>query len=137
MDVELIKGQLHRGSSESAGYDLFAANTDIIVIEPRSQAMIPTGVFTQMRPGVVGIIKDRSGLARDEGITVFGGVIDSDYRKEWGVVLYNSSLVPFYVAGGDRIAQVVFVESLHDIKFSGNSVTTGPDRTSGFGSTGK
>ena len=69
-------------------------------------------------------IAPRSGLAAKSGIDVYAGVIDSSYRGEWRVILYNSSTIPFHFNVGDRIAQAIpertttehfeFVESLDE-----------------------
>lgn len=58
--------------------------------------------------GYGGFIWDRSGLAVREGLTVLGGVIDSNYRGEIGVVLLNTGEQDYYVQPGDRIAQIAF-----------------------------
>ena len=81
-------------------------------------------------------MRTRSGLNKNHGIVCPLGTIDSDYRGEIGVVLYNLSREPYEINPGDRIAQLVIspciranweeVESLN---------ATG--RTGGFGSTGK
>ena len=86
---------------------------------PRDRVKIPTGLSLQIPEGYEGQIRPRSGLAVKKGITVFPGTIDSDYRGEVCVILFNlssifinslSSCWPeiFEVKKGDRIAQIVF-----------------------------
>lgn len=92
----------------SSGVDL-AANEDITLFSA-SVGVISTGVFAIIPYCVEGQIRSRSGLA-SKGIFVANspGTLDSDYRGEVKVILYNSSSVPFLIKKGDRIAQLVIV----------------------------
>lgn len=67
--------------------------------------MISTGIIVQIPDGYYGRIAPRSGLALKNGIDVFAGVIDSDYRGELKVILYNSDKENKYeYKKGDKIA---------------------------------
>lgn len=96
-----------RKTEDDAGWDLYAAED--AVIDPLHRRTVGLGIRTEFTPGWVGFLKGRSGLARDIGIDVFGGVIDSGYRGEWAAILFNSGHQTFKVARGDKICQVVFL----------------------------
>lgn len=95
----------------SAGADLFACIDKSVEIKPHTSAMIGTGVSLAIPETLVGLVFARSGLACKKGIAPRNkvGVIDSDYRGEIIVALYNQSEKSFTVNSGDRIAQIVFM----------------------------
>ncbi len=130
-----------RYSSESAaGADLKAAED--VIIPAGEHRLVKTGIKIVMPTGWVGLVHPRSGLALKHGITVLNtpGTIDSDYRGEIGVILYNTSERDFAVVVGDRIAQIVFQEYAEAaFMFSGVDVPNDEDTErgeGGFGSTG-
>jgi dUTP pyrophosphatase len=96
-------------TSGSAGLDLSAAVPSELVLAPGARALVPTGFAIAIPPGFEGQVRPRSGLALKHGITCLNspGTIDSDYRGEVGVILFNSSTEPFAIRRGDRIAQLV------------------------------
>ena len=94
-----------RGSKEAAGLDLYCSER--VRIQPGMTAIVKTGVKCQFNRGWAAMIWDRSGLGA-RGVHRFAGLIDSDYRGEWGVVLHNSKKEIVIFNEGDRIAQVVF-----------------------------
>lgn len=128
-----------RGTLGSAGYDLVACLDEEVMIEPGETVKIPTGFATSFRKDYVALVYSRSGLATKQGLVVAQGtaVIDSDYRGEWFIPLYNQSKEPQMVRGGDRIAQLLVqpvcrikaieVDELNQTRRGGG----------GFGSTGK
>jgi dUTP pyrophosphatase len=127
-------------SENAAGADLKAAEE--IVIPAGEHRLVKTGIKLVMPPGYVGLVHPRSGLALKHGITVLNtpGTIDSDYRGEIGVILYNTSKMDFYVGFGDRIAQLVF-QRYEEAKFYWGGVDVPKDADTergdgGFGSTG-
>ena len=81
-----------RGSEYAAGSDLYSAENDLY-IEDRQTVMIGTGIAMEIPEGYVGLVYARSGLACKEGLAPANkvGVIDSDYRGEIKVALYNQS----------------------------------------------
>lgn len=97
-----------KGSPEAAGYDLYSVQQ--VTLFPGERQAIDIGIKTQIPKGFYGRIADRSGLAYKNGLTVLAGVIDSDYRGEWKVILLNTGEEPFTVAIGSRIAQVVLTK---------------------------
>lgn len=124
-----------KGSEFAAGYDLYASEAG--TIKPRERRLIKTGIVLEIPEGYYGRIAPRSGLAFKSGIDVMAGVIDSDYRGEIGVILYNSdSLNDFIFGVGDKIAQIIF-EKYHDFDIIESKELNDTDRGSGgFGSTG-
>ena len=94
----------------SAGMDLRAFIEHPIVLRSLNRAIIPTGLYIELREGYEAQVRPRSGLAIKNGITVLNspGTLDADYRGEIGVILINLSNEPFFINSGDRIAQLVF-----------------------------
>ena len=89
-----------------AGCDLYAAET--ITILPRSCEGVDLQFSTAIPQGYYGKIESRSGLAKNNLITAVGGVIDSNFRGDWQVCLFNHGKLPYTVKPGDKIAQVIF-----------------------------
>ena len=98
------------GSEFSAGADLYACEGEEIVIKAGETRLIHTGIAMEIPCGYVGLVYARSGLASKRGLAPANkvGVIDSDYRGEIMVALYNQSGATQTVADGERIAQIVF-----------------------------
>ena len=109
-------------------------------IQPGERMLIPTGVTLVLSEGLVGLIHPRSGLALKHGITVLNspGTIDSGYRGEISVLLYNSSKEPFKITTYDRIAQLVIQPYVNGTFILLNTPTGAPTSRGegGFGSTG-
>lgn len=93
----------------AAGADLYSCMEETIEIAPGATAFVPTGIAMQIPDGYVGLIYARSGLACKQGLAPANkvGVIDSDYRGEIMVALYNHSAEKKTIADGERIAQMV------------------------------
>lgn len=125
-----------------SGFDIRANITKTIEIEPGHRALIPTGLYFEIPLGYELQVRSRSGLALKNGVMVLNspGTVDSGYRGEVGVILYNSDKsTPFYVHKGDRIAQGVIsaVQTMGKTKFIKTNTLSSSDRgTGGFGSTG-
>ncbi len=128
-------------TSGSAAVDMRAALPEDapVTIEPGERAMIPTGMAISLEnANVVAVLAARSGLAVKSGINLANGigVIDSDYRGEICVGLYNSSKVPFTVHRNDRIAQLMFLPVYTANLIAVDSLDETERGTGGFGSTG-
>lgn len=84
--------------------------TPMLMLEPGSRALIPTGLKIGLPVGYECQVRPRSGLALKEGITVLNtpGTVDADYRGEIGVILINHNNIPVYIEHNERIAQLVF-----------------------------
>jgi dUTP pyrophosphatase len=127
------------GTAEAAGADLYACLENPVVIAPGESAFIPTGLSMELPKGYAGLIYARSGLACKKGLAPANkvGVIDSDYRGEFIVVLHNHGNESRQVAHGERIAQLV-ITPVFTPGFTEVAELTDTIRSSGgFGSTGK
>lgn len=124
-----------RGSTEAAGYDLYAQKE--ISVPPGKVAHIQSGVSMAIPRGFYGKIESRSGFAR-QGIVAVGGVIDSDYRGPIGILLLNTTSREFLIQAGDRCAQIIFHRhAIADFDTSYDVAGSRTERGSGaFGSTG-
>ncbi len=123
----------------SSGMDLMAFIEKPIKISPNTSALIPTGISIAMPNDVEIQIRPRSGLAAKNKISVLNtpGTIDSDYRGELKIILFNHSSEEFIVKNNDRIAQMILMPIL---KVDFEEVDDLPDTfrgSGGFGSTGK
>ena len=113
MKIEIINKSGHPlpeyATPLSAGMDLRANLSELVVLAPMQRALIPTGLFIALPAGYEAQVRPRSGLAIKKGVTVLNspGTIDADYRGEVCVILVNLSNEPFTVADGERIAQMV------------------------------
>ena len=121
----------HRGD---AGYDLYASEDTVIV--GRQRTTIKTGVSFDMSDGMAGLIWPRSGLSVKKGLDVLAGVVDSGYRGEVMVCLYNTSDEDVEINRGDRIAQIIFQEVPLVSLIPSEELETSQRGSNGFGSTG-
>jgi dUTP pyrophosphatase len=138
MKIKLIdkNSKIHtRGTDHAAGYDLYSLHD--YYVYPHEKTMVKTGVIMEIPSGYYGRIEPRSGLALRHGIDVLAGIIDSDYRGELGVILYNTHKdQTFTIKSGDRIAQIIF-EKYYKFDFEIVDQLEETIRGSGgFGSTG-
>ena len=126
-------------TDEAAGVDLSASIETSITILPWEREVVPCGISIAMPKGLEAQVRPRSGLAFKHGITILNtpGTIDSDYRGEIKVILINLSKDKFTINPKDRIAQMVFTNTIQ-VKFK---EVENLDQTKrgdgGFGSTGK
>lgn len=127
------------GSSSAAGADLYACLGSSVRIKPSETAMIPTGLALEIPDGYVGLIYARSGLACREGLAPANkvGVIDSDYRGEIVVALFNHSSEERTVEDGQRVAQLVITPYVTADFILSDELENTERGSGGFGSTGK
>ena len=123
----------------SSGMDLMAFVENPIKITPKNSALIPTGISVAIPNDVEIQIRPRSGLAAKSNIGVLNtpGTVDSDYRGELKIILFNHGAEEFIVKNKDRIAQMVLMPIL---KIDFEEVEDLPDTlrgSGGFGSTGR
>ena len=130
----LVPAYAHPGD---AGADLLAAES--VVLEPGARATVGTGVAIALPDGFAALVMPRSGLASRHGIALVNspGTVDAGYRGEIRVTLLNTDrAVPYPVAVGDRIAQLVVIP-VSRARFVPVGTLPGRHRSDGgFGSTG-
>jgi len=127
-----------RGSEYAAGYDLYAAITEAVTIEPHHTVKIGTGISIELPDGTFGGVYPRSGISSKRGLRPANcvGVCDSDYRGEVIVALHNDSNIPQTVEPNERIAQYI-VQQYISVEWEETDELSETDRgTGGFGSTG-
>ena len=123
----------------ASGMDLMALIKEPINLKPNSSCLVPTGLAVAFSSDFEIQIRPRSGLAAKNNISVLNtpGTIDSDYRGEIKVIIYNHGNKDFIIKNGDRIAQMVLVPI---IKMELEETDDLPETIrgkGGFGSTGK
>jgi dUTP pyrophosphatase len=109
-------------------------------VQPGQRFRFDTGITIELAPGMGAFVQPRSGLGLHHGVVALTGVIDRDYRGRIGVVLVNHGSEPYLVQPGERIAQLVIVESPRVLVQEVESVNHLGDTSrgaSGFGSTGR
>lgn len=126
-----------RGTTASAGYDLYS--TDESEIWPGETKLIGTGIAMAIPDGYFGAIYPRSGISVKQGLRLANcvAVIDSDYRGELKIPLYNDSNNIQTIVPGDRIAQIIIQPYLQFEWEEVNELSKTNRGTGGFGSTGK
>ena len=92
-------------NQDDAGWDLYASED--VIIEPSERTLIGTDIAMAIPLGYVGLIWDRSGMATKRGVHRFAGVIDSGYRGEVKVCLWNASNEHCIIKKGERMAQLL------------------------------
>lgn len=101
-------------SAGAAGLDLVCAlgASEPAILRPGDRLLAPTGFSIELPNGYEGQVRPRSGLAAKHGVTVLNspGTIDSDYRGEIKVILFNAGNEPFCLERGMRIAQLVVAQ---------------------------
>ncbi len=123
----------------ASGMDLMAFINEPITLKPKTSCLVPTGLSVAFSSDFEIQIRPRSGLAAKSSISVLNtpGTIDSDYRGELKVILFNHGNTEFLINNKDRIAQMILTPV---IKIDLEETDNLPDTVrgeSGFGSTGK
>ena len=134
-DVELPAYKTNGAS----GMDLMAFIEEPIKIAPNSSYLVPTGLSVAFSEDYEVQIRPRSGLAAKNHITVLNtpGTIDSDYRGEIKIILFNHGKDNFLINNKDRVAQMILTPV---VKMEFEETASLPDTLrgeGGFGSTGK
>ena len=127
-----------KGSSNAAGYDLYAATNYNIEIQPHTTIKIGTGLSFELPQGTFAAIFPRSGIATKRGLRPANcvGVCDSDYRGEYIVALHNDTNEVQIIEPQERIAQMIL---LPFVEMNFNEVEDLSDTNrgdGGFGSSG-
>jgi len=126
-------------TSGASGMDLMAFVEKPIKILPNSSYLVPTGLSIAFSEDYEVQIRPRSGLAAKKGITVLNtpGTIDSDYRGEIKIIIFNHGKEGFVINNKDRVAQMILTPV---VKMEFEETDNLPDTLrgeGGFGSTGK
>jgi len=87
-----------------AGMDVLSCED--VVIKSGEKKAIKTGISAEFPKEYVALVWDKGGIA-NKGITTIAGVIDSNYRGEWLILLFNTSKEDYIINKGDKIAQVL------------------------------
>ena len=126
-------------TSGASGMDLMAFIKSTITIKPKNSFIIPTGLSMAFSEDYEVQIRPRSGLAAKNSISVLNtpGTIDSDYRGEIKVIIYNHGNNDFLINNGDRIAQMILTPVVKMELVETNDLPETIRGESGFGSTGK
>lgn len=120
-----------------AGLDL--ASCEDVSLAPLTRATISTGLTIEIPPGMCGLVLPRSGLASKFGITLLNapGLIDSGYRGEVKVVVYNSdSKTSFDISVGDRVAQLLVIPFPAIMPLWRDALSNSERGSGGFGHSG-
>lgn len=126
------------GTEFAAGADLYACMEQAVTIQAGRTEFIHTGIAMAIPAGLVGLIYARSGMACKKGLAPANkvGVIDSDYRGEIMVALYNHSTEDIVVESGERVAQMVIAPYVYADYEEADSLDDTARGEGGFGSTG-
>ncbi len=133
--VKLPEYQTHGAS----GMDLLAFTKKPIIVKSKTSFLIPTGLAVAFSEDYEIQIRPRSGLAAKKNISILNspGTIDSDYRGEIKVIIYNHGNTDFIINNGDRIAQMILSPVIKMELEETNDLPKTIRGEGGFGSTGK
>ncbi len=123
-----------RAHADDAGLDLYALEDN--VVPPGEGRLLRTGVAVAVPGGHVGLVCDRSSLAK-RGLKTAGGVIDAGYRGELGVVVWNLSRADQPVKKGERCAQLLVIPIATPVPVESEDLGATVRGAGGFGSTGR
>lgn len=124
----------------AAGLDLRACLDAPLILNPRDTVLIPTGLAIHIAdPGLAAVLLPRSGLGHKYGVVLGNlvGLIDADYQGQVLISCWNRSEVPFTIAVGERIAQMVFVPIVQVQLQQVSEFQTSARGDGGFGHTGR
>ncbi len=140
MKVKIINKSKHElpkyKTSGSAGADLRANIDEPVRLQPGERALIPTGIHIELPDGYEAQVRGRSGNALKLGVVAHLGTIDSDYRGDIGVILFNNGYEPVEINDGDRIGQLI-ISPVVQVEWDEVEQLSDTERgTGGYGSTG-
>lgn len=136
MKIKLDKGAYMptRAHEHDAGLDLYAK--EMLVVPAKGSTVFDTGVHIELPIGTVGMLKSKSGLNVNHGLTS-EGVIDVGYTGSIRVKLYNNGDMSYLVKKGDKISQLVIMPILTPTLELVDSLEKTERGNGGFGSTGR
>ncbi|MDT8420574.1 MAG: dUTP diphosphatase [Desulfuromonadales bacterium] len=123
----------------AAGLDIHALPPETIELQPGERCLVPTGIAMAIPPGFEVQVRPRSGLAVKHGVTLLNtpGTIDADYRGEIRIIMINLGQEAFYVARGDRIAQLIVAPVCQATLEEVQTLPETARGSGGFGHTGR
>jgi len=124
----------HYNHEGDAGMDLYAVED--IILWPDEPVAVPTGLSIELPTGYVALVWDKSGLSLKEGIKTMAGVMDSNYRGEYKIVLINTTNQYYYIDKGDKIAQLLIQPVMRAEVEETRELSETSRGSGGFGSTG-
>ena len=126
-------------SKGASGMDLIAFIKEPIKIKPKTSVLVSTGIAIAFSEDYEIQIRPRSGLAAKHNVSVLNtpGTIDSDYRGEIKIIIYNHGSVDFIIKNGDRIAQMILTPVIKIELEERKNLPESLRGEGGFGSTGK
>jgi dUTP pyrophosphatase len=127
----ILPSYAHKGD---AGMDFYSCAD--YKINPGERVLIPTGWAIELPEGFVSLIWDKSGIAIKKGLTVLGGVIEHNYRGEYGVILFNTSNEIHEIKKGEKVAQLLIQPICNAITEEVLELSETSRGEGGFGSTG-
>lgn len=124
-----------KNNQSDTGFDVYCVEDK--TIPARDSSVVDVGLeFAYITPGYWVKVEGRSGLGFKHGISPHPGIIDSGYRGNAGIKLYNNTDVPYEVKAGDRIAQFVVYKN-YEVAVEEGETEESDRGASGFGSSGK
>jgi dUTP pyrophosphatase len=123
-----------RAHPEDAGMDMYSLED--VILEPSQGKVTKTGIAMAIPQGFVGMVADRSSLAK-RGVKTAGGIIDAGYRGEIMICLWNISGEPIQLKRGERIAQLLILPIATPAVVEVAKLDDTQRGAGGFGSTGK
>lgn len=123
-----------RAHADDAGLDLYCFEDALIA--PQQGKLVRTGIALALPQGYFGMVADRSSMAK-KGIKTAGGIIDTGYRGEIHVVLWNLSREEMRIQRGERIAQLLILPVATPAVLEVSELTDTARGAKGFGSSGK
>lgn len=129
----------HYATAGSAGMDVRAAVNDEVILKSGKTILVPTNFSVEIPEGFEIQVRPRSGMAINHSIGILNspGTIDSDYRGEIKIILFNFGEEDFIIKRGDRIAQLIISKVYQAVLNEIDELNTTGRGSGGFGHTGK
>lgn len=143
MRIKKLSDRAHiptRADEGAAGYDLYAVvDGETAIIQPGQTLLLGSGYAFEIPAGFFGGVFPRSGLSTKHGIRLANcvAVIDSSYRGEVKIPLFNDSDQPYTVSDGDRVAQLILIPCLSENMEETDELSSTDRGEGGFGHSGK